>query len=276
MKINITMICYFLLFICSIICELPEFKVTGVYDMASMCVHEKGFYQFVILGQGSGITEPIRITLPLKDPETSKAVCFVYESSMNCTLDALMYDLRGETKLTVFEETPEFDNLKIVGWNETFTSDHIRINDATNCEPSERQIDPTKEDEEHIFAAFDAKNIEILGCFRNKNNFSFKLTKIKNEKKEIETLSEDSYDKDIYFEIKLKKPENINALCVIPKNNKNNVYTVRCAIEYGGEIEIGDETSGNALLGEKKVKIVLRGLLIPPTIVDECENEVNY
>lgn len=272
MKINMIMIFSFLSLIYSIICDLPVFKVTGVYHMASMCDHDKGYFQFVILGECSGFTEPIRITLPLREPETYKAVCLVYENSMNCTLDALMYDLKGRKRLKVFEETPEFDNLIIVGWNVTFTSDHTTLNDATNCESKERTIDPEKEDEEYIFAAYDAKNLDILGCFRNKNNFSFRLTKIKNEKNEIESNSDDSYDKDIYFEIKLKKPEDINAFCVMPKNNINNIYTVRCAIEYGGEIEIGDETSGNVVLGEKKVKIVLRGLLIPPTIVDECEN----
>ena len=272
MKINMIMIYSFLSLIYSIICDLPVFYVTGVYHEASMCDYDKGYFQFVILGNCFGYTEPIRITLPLKEPETYKAVCIVHEYSMNCTLDAIMYDLKGQKKLTVFEETPEFDNLIIEGWNVTFTSDHATLNDATNCEPRERTIDPKKEDEEHIFAAYDAKNIEILGCFRNKNNFSFQLTKIKNEKSEIESNSDDLYDKDIFFEINLKKPEDKKALCVIPKNKRNNVYTVRCAIEYGGEIEIGEETSGNAELGEKKVKIVLRGLLIPPTIVDECNN----
>lgn len=272
MKMNMIIICSFLSLIYSIICELPVFNVTGVYHEASRCDHDKGYFKFVILGNCSGYSEPIRITLPLKEPETYKAVCIVYEYSMNCTLDAIMYDLKGQKKLSVFEETPEFDNLIIEGWNDTFTSDHTKLNDATNCVPRERPIDPDKEDEEHIFAAYDAKKIDILGCFRNKNNFSFQLTKIKNEKNEIESYSDDSYDKDIFFDIKLKKPENISALCVMPKNNRNDAYTVRCAIEYGGEIEIGDETSGNVVLGEKKVKIVLRGLLIPPTIVDECDN----
>ena len=272
MKINMIMIYSFLSLIYSIMCELPVFTVTGVNHESSRCDHDKGYFQFVILGSVEGYTESIRITLPLKEPETYKAVCIVHKDSMNCTLDAIMYDLKGEKKLTVFEETPEFDNLIIKGWNTTFTSDHTKINDATNCEPRSRTIDPDKEDEEQIFAAYDAKNIDILGCFRNKNNFSFQLKKIKNEKKEIESDSDDSYDKDIFFDIKLKKPDNINALCVIPKNHINDVYTVRCAIEHGGEIEIGDETSGNVVLGEKKVKIVLRGLLIPPTIVDECDN----
>ena len=272
MKFNMIMIYSFLSLIYSIMYELPVFNVTGVYHEASRCDHDKGYFQFVILGNCSGYTEPIRITLPLKEPETYKAVCIVYEHSMNCTLDAIMYDLKGEKKLTVFEETPEFDNLIIEGWNTTFTSDHTKINDATNCEARDRIIDPDKEDEEHIFAAYDAKNIDILGCFRNKNNFSFQLTKIKNEQNEIESYSDDSYDKDIYIDIKLKKPENKNALCVVPKNSRNDIYIVRCAIEYGGEIEIGEETSRIVELGEKKVKIVIRGLLIPPIIVDECEN----
>ena len=96
MKVNMIMIYSFLSLIYSIMCELPIFKVTGVHHEASRCDHDKGYFQFAILGDCSGYTEPIRITLPLNEPETYKAVCIVYEHSMNCTLDAIMYDLKGE------------------------------------------------------------------------------------------------------------------------------------------------------------------------------------
>ena len=112
--------------------------------------------------------------------------------------------------------------------------------------------------EELIFTAYDDKNIEILRCFRNKNNFSFQLTLIKDEKNTVE----DSLSEDIYFEINFEKPKNEKSLCVIPKKNINGVYTVRCAIAYGGEIEVGIEASDTVKLNGKNLKIVIRGLLI--------------
>ena len=59
------------------------------------------------------------------------------------------------------------------------------------------------------------------------------------------------------------------------KKNINGIYTVRCAIAYGGEIEVGIEASDTVKLNGKNLKIVIRGLLILTTIVDECTDEKN-
>ena len=59
------------------------------------------------------------------------------------------------------------------------------------------------------------------------------------------------------------------------KNDNNELYTVKCSMEYGGEIDIGAEANGIAYIGEKKVKIVIRGILIPPTVVDQCTDDKN-
>ena len=271
MKIGLIAIIIFLSFINLIKNDLPTFRVKGVNNTETLCYNDKGYFQFVILGEGTGISEEIRVILPLESPEECKAVCMVNSKKIFCKMDALIYDLTGQKKLKVFEETPEFDNLILLDWNKTFSSDHSTLNDATNCDPKERKIDPGEEDEEHIFAASDTKSINIVGCFGKKNNFNFQLTKIKDEKRG----SDESFEQDIYFEISLKKPEGKKALCVMPKNNNNDIYTFRCAIDYGGEIEIGEETSGIAKLEDKKIKIVIRGLLISPTIVDECTEDKN-
>ena len=258
---------YFIYFIIVtyIICnELPTFEITSIYHEQTRCDQEKGLFQFVILGKGNNIKDNIRITLSLKLPEDCKADCEVSSSEMFCTMDALAYDLSGEKRLEVFTEEPIFDNLKMINWSDYFSKVNPILNDATNCKSNERPP------EELIFAAYD-KNIEILGCFRNKNNFSFQLTLIKDEKNTIE----DSLNEDIYFEINFEKPKIEKSLCVIPKNNINGVYTIRCAIEYGGEIEVGIETSSTVKLNGKNLKIVIRGLLIQPTIVDECTDEKN-
>ena len=270
MKMNLIKFIFYLTFLLQIKCDLPTFKITGVNDMQSRCDHEKGYFQFSLKGEGTGITDDLRITLPLKQPESCKAVCMVRKDEIFCTMDALIYDLSGTKILEVFEEEPEFDNLKMIDWEVYFTEDHRVLNSATNCEPNERQVDP-EEGEEQIFAAYDAKNIEVLGCFRNKNNFSFQLTKVKDDN----IIMKDPLEKDIYFDILFEKPGNEKALCVIPKNGIGDVFTVRCALEYGGEIEIGKEASGTVILDNKKLKIVFRGLLIPPTVVDECTEEKN-
>ena len=41
----------------------------------------------------------------------------------------------------------------------------------------------------------------------------------------------------------------------------------------GVEIEVGAESNGVAYIGEKKAKIVFRGILIPPTVIDQCTDE---
>ena len=71
---------------------------------------------------------------------------------------------------------------------------------------------------------------------------------------------------DIYFELNLERPKNEKAICVIPKN----INKVRCSMDYGGEITLGKDTFGNFELDGKKYKILFRGLLTPPTVVDEC------
>ena len=154
----------------------------------------------------------------------------------------------------------------MTNWVEYFIPERRILNHATNCKRV-LEPDPTPIP---IFATFEAINLEILGCFGNKNNFSFKLTKAKEGKSNMQ----DSLDQDIYFEIAFEKPLKDKALCVIPKNFKD-VYTVRCAIEFGGEITVGNEAVGMFNMEDKNLKILIRGLLIPPTIVDECTDAKN-
>ena len=258
-------------FIPLISCRLPTFTITRIHNEESRCNHEKGYFQFKIVGKGNGITTPIRITLPLLSPENYEAVCMVSSDEIFCTMDPIIYDLSGEKVLEVYKKEPKFDNLKILNWPEYFTMQSTVLISGTNCKIDERKKDPDKEDKEYIFAIFEAKEIEILGCFRKKNNFSFKLTKIKDDK----SILQKSLTSDIFFEIIFEKPNDEKALCVIPKNNDNDVYTVRCAIDYGGKIIVGKETSGIVNFEGKKAKIVFKGLLIPPTVVDECTKEKN-
>ena len=129
-------------------------------------------------------------------------------------------------------------------------------------------IKPTNIDEctkKNLFASFEVEDIEILGCFRNKNIFNFIVTKEENEN----SFLKDALEQDVYFEISFKRPKNETAFCVIPQNNKNDNYTVRCTMKYGGEIEIG-EANGLVNLEGKDHRIVIKGLSIPSTLVDEC------
>lgn len=258
------------LIVISLIKSEPTFEIIEVDNQNTLCDRENGYYQFHIIGEGLGFSGEIRITLPLESPEKCKAVCNVSSTDMFCTIDSFLYDLSGAKILKVFEEEPTFDNLKIINWKDHFKPEHTVLNSGTNCECYERIIPPDEEDveKEIIFAAYDAKNIEVLGCFREKNNFSFELTKVEDE--DTEYSSKDILKEDIYFDIQFKKPTDEKGKCVIDKKNKNGVYTVRCAISYGGEIEVGGEASSIVNIDEKKQKIVFRGLLIPPIKVDEC------
>ena len=251
-------------------CDIPSFEITEVYHTNTRCDRENGFIQFDIKGTGKNIKDEIRITLPVQSPENYKAVCIVNSTDIYCKMDALIYDLSGAQKLILFKEPPVFENFEISNWEEYFIEENLVLTSSTNCAPDERK-EPEEGEEEQIFAAYDAKNIEILGCFRNKNNFSFQLTKVKDGNNTLDEF----LNQDIYFEIFFEKPKNEKALCVIPKKSINNVHTVRCAIDYGGEIEIGGEADGTVMLDDKKYKIVFRGFLIPPTIVDECSEEKN-
>lgn len=80
----------------SLINSIPTFEITGISYTDIRCDYDKGYFQFKILGKGTGITDEIRITLPLKSPCDS--VCMVNSEEMFCTLDAYVNDLRGEKK----------------------------------------------------------------------------------------------------------------------------------------------------------------------------------
>ena len=265
MKLNVIIYIINLYLLSQILCDLPTFEIKQIHHESTRCEQQKGYFQFVLEGDGKGIQNTISITLPLKSPPSCNAECEVSSTEMLCKIDAKKYDLSGRKMVEVFENEPNFGNLKILNWEQYFIFERRIINHATNCDSSERKDDPEKS-EEYIF---EAKNIEILGCFRNKNNFSFQLTKIKDEN----TILQDDLDQDIYFEIIFEKPENEKALCVIPKKNDNGVYKARCAIKYGGEIIVGKEATGAVKKEEKTLKIVFKGSLIPPTNVDECRND---
>ena len=247
-----------------IICEIPTFEIEVVHHESTKCDKEKGYFQFIINGEGKDIKEKIRITLPLKSPPSCNAVCEVSSSEMFCTIDAMMYDLSGAQIVEFFEKEPNLENLKIPNWEEFFSHDNRILNHATNCDCN-RRVRPD-EGEEHIFAATESNNIQVLGCFRNKNNFSLQLIKIKGRK----SILRDDPATHIFFEITFEKPKREKAFCVIPEEDNDGIYKVNCAIKHGGEIEVGKEVSSTVIIKEKKYKIVIRGILIPPTLIDEC------
>lgn len=255
----------YLYLLSKILCDLPTFEIEVVHHESTKCDREKGYFQFIINGKGKDIIESIRITLPLKSPPLSNAVCEVSPTEMFCTIDAMMYDLSGAKIVEFFEKEPEIENIRIPNWEEFFSHDNRILNHATNCDSNERKVKPD-EGEEHIFAASDSKNIEVLGCFRNKNNFSLQLNKIKGGK----TILKDDPATHIYFKIYFEKPIGKKALCVIPEKDNEGIYKVNCAMKYGGEIEVGKEVSSTVTIKDKKYKIVIRGILIPPTNIDEC------
>ena len=275
-----------LLFNISTYYALPTFEITGVQHMETRCDYENGFFQFQLLGKGTGINEEIRITFPLKEPNATYAICYVKPSKMNCTMDSLVYDLSGVKRLVVSEEPPVINNMQFVGWKEYFIPERRCLNSATNCyydgehkeveeeeqEQEEEQEEEEKdvEEDEFILTAYEAEEIEIFGCFGKRNNFGFQLNKMKEEKTDL-----DSIDHDLYFDIMFSQPSDKKALCVMTRGKEKDIYKIRCSIDYGGMIEVGKEASGIVKLGRKKLKIVFRGLLISPTIVDECTKDKN-
>ena len=87
------------------------------------------------------------------------------------------------------------------------------------------------------------------------------------------TNSETYFEKDLNFEIFFEKPKDEKITCLISKNINYGLYSVKCSMKYGGEIEVGAESNSIAYIGEKKVKIVIRGILIPPTVIDQCTDD---
>jgi hypothetical protein len=278
MKMNFIIEIIILFFISFIKCE-PSFTIREISHMETMCVLEKGYFQFVFIGSGSGISNGMKIILPLKSPETCKqAECTVTNDKMVCIMDAYRHDLSGNKVVEVYEEEPKINNFRIPNWKEYFVPERRYINHATNCVPNgkpsdvpEVEVEEEEEEEEepvkeNNFAQFEIKNIQILGCFRKKNNFYFQLSKIKDEN----SILSDTLDQEIYFEMNLKKPKNEAAICVIPKKNKNEEFTLRCAMNYGGEIEILEEFNVTIKVEDKDLKIIFKGSSIKPTNIDEC------
>ena len=235
--------------------------------MQTMCDRQKGYFQFVIKGQTSDISGGIKIIFPLKSPETCKAVeCIVDTEKIFCIMDAYKYDLSGEKRVEVYEDEPKIDNFKFTNWKEYFKVENRIINEATNCKPDGKKPgrpDDDEDNEKQIFAMFKITNIQIIGCFRNKKNIKFQLTKIKDDK----SIVKDTLEKDIYFKIPFKKPKNETAFCVIPQNN---IDITRCAIGNGGEIEIGEEVNSTVNIKGKEYIIIFKSSSINVIKVDEC------
>ena len=251
-----------LLSILSLIYSIPTFEITEVSHTEVRCDYIKGYFQFKILGKGTGITDVINITLPLESP--CDAACQVNSEEMFCVMDAYAHDLSGDKKVIVYEKEPTFNNLKISNWAEYFVPERRVLNSATNCWGDEDRIieDDTDKEEQQIYAIYESTNLEVLGCFRDKNSFSFQIKIIKDEK----TILDGDPKEDLYFELPFESPKDEKAICVIPKNNNK----VRCAMDYGGKITLGKDAFANLELDKKKYKILFRGLLTPPTDVDEC------
>ena len=193
----------------------------------------------------------------------------ISSTDMFCSIDVFLYDSPNPSQIVeVYEEEPIFDNLKIINWADFFVPEQRVINHAMDCKPKEKILDPKEGDELYIFGALD-KNIDMLGCSENKNIFIFKMILIKAKNQDSEISLEEDLNLEIYFE----KPKDEKITCFIPKNDNNDFYTVKCSMEYGGEIKVGSEANGIAYIGEKKAKIVFRGILIPPTVIDQCTDD---
>lgn len=121
----------------------------------------------------------------------------------------------------------------------------------------------------YIFGALDNKNIDISGCLNGKNNFNLQMSLIKHNK----NFSEIYLEEDLKFEIIFEKPKDEKITCLIPKNGNYDLYTIKCYMDYAGKVEIGVEANGIGYIGEKKIKIVLRGILIPPTVINQCNEK---
>ena len=171
-----------LLSILSLIYSIPTFEITEVSHTEVRCDYIKGYFQFKILGKGTGITDVINITLPLESP--CDAACQVNSEEMFCVMDAYAHDLSGDKKVIVKENEPTFNNLKISNWAEYFVPERRVLNSATNCWGDEYRIieDDTDKEEQQIYAIYESTNLEVLGCFRDKNSFSFQIKIIKDEK----------------------------------------------------------------------------------------------
>ena len=263
-----------ILSIISFIKSEVTFTISAREDMQTMCDRQKGHFQFVLKGQASGISGQIKITFPLKYPETCKeAECTVDSTKMFCIMDAYKHDLSGAKKVEVYEDEPKIDNFKFTNYAEYFNVDRRIINHATNCVPDgkpgpgpddDKDKDKDKDKEkEQIFAMFNIINIQILGCFRNKNNFHFQLNTIKDDK----SILKDTLKQDIYFKLPFKKPQNENAFCVIPQEN---ISIARCSIGYSGEIEVGEEVNSTVNIDGKEYKIIFKSSSIKPITINEC------
>lgn len=135
-------------FLSLILCGSPTFEILEVNHFLTQCDRYAGLFKFSIKGKGKNIEEPIRITLPLKSPSSTKAKCLVSSIEMFCSIDTIIYDLSNPNQiLAVNEEEPIYDYIKIPNWANFFTPEKIIINSAMNCKPDERILDTDEVDE---------------------------------------------------------------------------------------------------------------------------------
>ena len=223
---NFIIYIFYLSFISLISCGSPTFEIQGVNHASTRCDRTAGFFQFLFKGKGKNIEDSVRITLPLKSPSLSKAVCLVSSTDMFCTLDVFLYNTTNPLeRVEVYEAEPFFENLKIINWAKFFTLERRIINSAMNCRPNERIIDPEEVEELYIFGILD-KNIDIFGCLNNKNNFIFQMALIRPKNPDSEIY----FEKDLKLEIYFEKPKNEKITCYIPKKANYGFYSVKCSM----------------------------------------------
>lgn len=238
----------------SVISSAPTFTITGVDHVKTHCDYVTIMFHFTIMGQTSGIDSPISIIFTLAEP-TYPIPCTIDPkggdgyATMTCDMDGLVYDL-GNQRLVLTPQAPKIEGVEFLGWTDVFKPENLVINDNTNCKGDVSY--------DYAFATL-SSNINKVGCFREKNNFSFEVKKLR------------SYDNDdpvIFFNMNFTRPDDEIAYCAMPFDG-TDTFTVNCAIDYSGEIEIGNVHNTYQTKDGKDKVIFIRGENTA-TKLDEC------
>lgn len=249
----------FLLLITQFLCNnfQPVFEVIERENMKSQCDFETYIYHFSLRGKATGIITPLKFMLPIKNPNTS-VLCeikpprgFNGETSLECVIDGNVHTIDD---VEIKEEPPEIPEVKFSRWVNPKNNEHV-ISNGVHCTGKNKY--------NYILLAL-SNNFTFVGCFRDKNNFSFDV---------VEDRGDFENGQTVFFNMNFMMPDKEMAYCALPYVKGKEKLTVNCAIDYSGEIKIGDSHHSIITKSGDKKELLILGEFSGPFNFDKCKKE---
>lgn len=265
------------LFLISFITSIPSFKISVLNKDGTECIYlnngKEPSFRFSLVGTPTDLKEAVTFAFYLETPTYGVARCTAFppersgeDSYLDCLVDGFYYEIGKDEPITLPDTLPEFNTIKIKGWDKFIDKNGKIISGNANCNDSEFK-------KAVVLEPPIGGSVDNFGCFGLLNLFRFKAHLTKGE------LEEEKDDLLFNLNIKLyrdnKDPKSDVAYCTVPTNVKSedDLYQVYCYYRgKEGKIEVSGyteaKTSGNGSNSGKLVYVL--GEFLPLIEVETC------